>query len=612
MYASNSQCVQLNTPGGSALDSLEQAHRQLLQLDELESASLESTPRSGNESNGTEAIRQFLQLAVESGRQIDFPGERQQAQGLIDYWVATLYSLNPAGMRRMELQQKVLAPFDQHEVDDQVARVQAKTNQLSEDSRKLLSSILLRMVRLDAETGEFNPEPAALSTLQSLGSEEAVNRLIHDFESLGVFRHQTVVSTNEPGLGLDKRAFLRQWPFLRDALNQRRKLGETAAYWNQARRDPGLLLSTGKLLEEVQAYHDLNSLEKQFVDESTRARFSSDRLKKRILTGGVVLFAVLALVGAVLANSRSSALHKLDARNQKLVEITETLNTTLAERDDALTRSIKNAEAATTNAKFAQQKREEAVSEKAKSDAALASLRGLVEELLDAKTGIDVPERIRVKAAELRTRYEQSFQDLHRTQTVMSPQEVGPGRRLQTPDGTIWSTSGVFVRKPDGTIGTLTPRFAYGDVSNTKLQIGNFQVTRAELSKGARPSDGAKSLDLTDLTLGEVKSDAPVSNKLPDGTVITDWVRNPRVGQSVYGYGARSGKSREVKILEIQPDGTLVTDRISSPGDAGGPVITSDGKLIGIMISSDGKDKTFIKPVHELMSEFNLQILPTK
>lgn len=57
MYASNSQCVQLNTPGGSALDSLEQAHRQLLQLDELESASLESTPRSGNESNGSEAIR---------------------------------------------------------------------------------------------------------------------------------------------------------------------------------------------------------------------------------------------------------------------------------------------------------------------------------------------------------------------------------------------------------------------------------------------------------------------------------------------------------------------------------------------------------------------------
>ena len=556
---------------------------------------------------------------MESGRQIDFPGERQQAQGLIDYWVATLYSLNPAGMRRMELQQKVLAPFDQHEVDDQVARVQAKTNQLSEDSRKLLSSILLRMVRLDAETGEFNPEPAALSTLQSLGSEEAVNRLIHDFESLGVFRHQTIVSTNEPGLGLDKRAFLRQWPFLRDALNQRRKLGETAAYWNQARRDPGLLLSTGKLLEEVQAYHDLNSLEKQFVDESTRARFGSDRLKKRILAGGVILFAVLALVAALLANSRSAAL-KNETQAKKNLEIltgkmgvqNEDLKKTTNELAAALKRSIENAEAATTNAKFAQQKREEAVSEKAKSDAAMASLRELVEELLDAKTGANVPEQIREKATELRQRYEKSFHDLHRSQTETPSEEVGSGSRLKTPNGNIWSTSGVFVQKPDGTRGVLTPRYVYGDAGNAIAQIGNVQVTRAELFQGVKPGGGTKSLDLTDLTLGEVTSDAPVSNKLPDGTVITDWVRNPQVGQTVYGYGALTGKSREVKILEIQKDGTLVVDRISAPGDGGGPVITSDGKLVGIIISSNGKDKTFIKPVHELMSEFNLQILPTK
>ncbi|MFO1043986.1 MAG: hypothetical protein U0941_19555 [Planctomycetaceae bacterium] len=620
MLASSSQSVQLNTPRGSTLDALEQAHRELLLRDDsVESTALESITRSRNDSSSVGQIMDFLQQAVESGREIDFPKERQRAQGLIDYWVASLYSLDPAGMRRLGPQRTVLAPFDQHRLDEQVARVEARTQQLSGDARKQLSHILLRMFRLDAETGEFYPVPVPLSTLQLLGAEGVVDRLIADFEELGVFRRQPVDPSGEPGLGLDKCAFLRQWPLLKETLYQRRQLAEAATYWNQTQRDPGLLISTGALLEEVQDYHDLSPLERQFVDESTRVRIRLDRQKRYALTGGMVVCSVLALVAAILANSRSIALKNetlakkdLEDLNGKMRVQNEELKKTLEDLRIAIAKANENAEVAAKNAKFAKLKLEEAVTEKTKSDAALASLRGLVEELLDAKTSANVPEQIREKAAELRSRYEQSFQDLHRVQIETQSDEIGPGSRLKTTDGNIWSTSGVFIQKPDGTRGVLTPRYVFGDAGNAKAQIGNVPVTLAELSKGSKPSKQSKSLDLTDLTLGEVTSIAPVSNKLPDGTVITDWVRNPQVGQAVYGYGAMTGKSRAVKILEIQKDGTLVVDRFSAPGDGGGPVITSDGRLVGIIISSDGKDKTFVKPVHDLMSEFNLQILPTK
>ena len=61
-----------------------------------------------------------------------------------------------------------------------------------------------------------------------------------------------------------------------------------------------------------------------------------------------------------------------------------------------------------------------------------------------------------------------------------------------------------------------------------------------------------------------------------------------------------TGQSDEAEIVEIRKDGTIVvTPRISTPGDAGGPVITNDGKLVGLIVGSNGDDRTFIAPACE-------------
>jgi hypothetical protein len=105
------------------------------------------------------------------------------------------------------------------------------------------------------------------------------------------------------------------------------------------------------------------------------------------------------------------------------------------------------------------------------------------------------------------------------------------------------------------------------------------------------------------LDVARIDNNTPVSNRIAGGKPITEWVREPKVGMKVRGYGATSGTSDEVPILEIRPNGEIVIPRISAPGDAGGPVVDSQNRLVGLIMGSDGKDKTFVMPCQPFLEQ---------
>jgi hypothetical protein len=574
------------------------------------------------------SILKFLEEAVASGRMIDHPVDRREAQGLIDYWVATFYSQDPGKARRLGLRMMILAPFDQKVLDETVESAQKLTSTMNDDQRQLLRRVLLRLVKLNATSREFAVMPVAQQVLELLGPPEDVRRLLRRLEEAGVLRQELIPPTNVPGVSLSHQALLRKWPFLQEAMERRLKLAEAADYWQQTNNDDGLLITTHDLLEEVRDYHDLTDLERRFVNKSLSQRAKNDRYLNYALWGGMVLFAILAIAGGLLARSRSDALAKVSVLIGDLKDTNDELSQqSIQLENQALVILEKNKEleakktvlesalaASDANAKLVTQKLEEAQAEKKRSDETLVTLQNLLNDLLDAKMGADVPEFLREKATEVKAKYKESFQSIENSNARTPGKVIQPGMAIYSSEGKIGSTAGVFLQDPQGQNYLLAPTFVADAASDHRVRLNSgSENAPTESYYAAFETDYLKGINVTDLAAAKLDPAAPVSNKLPDGTVISGWVKNPVIGMMVKGFGASTGANpKEVEILDIQEDGTIVTPRISAPGDAGGPVITKDGKLVGLIMGSNGSDKTFVKPAYKFFKESNLTLLRTQ
>jgi hypothetical protein len=312
-----------------------------------------------------ERVVEFIRRAVATGAVLDAPEDRKQAQGLIDYWAASLQTEYRDAARvgevaRVKPPTTVLAEFNPAKIRAAATAADEWLAGLSEEDRNIARRLVLRLVRLRAAEPVFDLVPAARGALHYQGpSAERVDDLIRGLIKGGVVRRSPGQSPENDQIVLRSADLMTEWKALASWLDERLRFRAAVAEWDaeRARADraavprtidrvdrwltrtlsklgrsinkrlgPALLwlrrrsglmtpsdrLLSGEELESARAYHDRSPKEKQFIDES-RARQQLASESNRVLMGAFALMFLAATVGWIFAGM-SALFWRVEAR----------------------------------------------------------------------------------------------------------------------------------------------------------------------------------------------------------------------------------------------------------------------------------------------------------
>src|SRR5262245_4216408 len=297
------------TPAGKrfeSLDALRAAHAALLGAVSPERLSARDEER----------VREFLDRAGATGAILDAPADRRLAQGLIDYWVASLLTDNPdqaaAGAGRAV--SRLLAPFSADTVKKSIDAADAWVATLSPEDQALVRRIMLRLVRLSRDGKSFEPVPAARAALFDVApSEDRANELLNGLAGAGVVRIAPGDTADADQVTLRSPSLMTDWERFAGWLRERQGFRNTVLNWDRTGRPQNELLQK-EALEEVRTYHDRNDLERAFIEESRYRELRKSERTRRLAWGlGLALLleataATAAIWGWVVAvkNSRKA------------------------------------------------------------------------------------------------------------------------------------------------------------------------------------------------------------------------------------------------------------------------------------------------------------------
>ena len=294
-----------DSPPFDTLEAMKARHKELLRTAEKEETI--DTVRA--------RVLEFLSRGTATGLVLDNPGDRRVAQGLIDYWKATLYTqlrgeVEPSAPCPTET---VLKEFPEDDSVKLATAAEGAVAVLTPEDRDVARQILQRLVRLEPAVREFHPVAAPRAALDELGNVGQVVRVVHALESAGVIR-----SVPAPGgdtqIELAAAHLVRTWPRYADWLKDRLAFRTAAYLWQQHERHSSGLLA-GRLLGAVAGYRDLDAVESEFMLAS---QASTERARKVQLWTGigtlVVAIAVLSVIAALQsARAESERQRALDA-----------------------------------------------------------------------------------------------------------------------------------------------------------------------------------------------------------------------------------------------------------------------------------------------------------
>ena len=190
--------------------------------------------------------------------------------------------------------------------------------QLSDSERIAARRILLRLADAGDEGTTFVRRRVALDEL-------APERDGHTAAALGVLVDSRLVTADEGAVEVAHEALLREWPRLREWLEEdaegrrlHQHLIHAARDWEDADRDPGELYRGARLASALDwnAGHegDLNELERQFLAESraeaeheAEHQRRTNRRLRGLLAGLAVLLALAVVAGIAALNQRGDA-----------------------------------------------------------------------------------------------------------------------------------------------------------------------------------------------------------------------------------------------------------------------------------------------------------------
>ncbi|MFJ8107455.1 hypothetical protein [Streptomyces sp. NPDC096132] len=179
-------------------------------------------------------------------------------------------------------------------------------DRLDARSRRTAERVFLRLVKFGDDTHDTR-RPVRYADLLGHGSrsDEAA-------EIIETFTRGRLLTREQDTVTITHEVLLRAWPRLREWIEAhrarytaRQRLDDTAAAWQEADRDPGLLYR-GHRLDEARALADekdtgeCGPVVSAFLAASVRQRHRTRRIRQGVLAGLTVL-AVLAAFSAVLA-----------------------------------------------------------------------------------------------------------------------------------------------------------------------------------------------------------------------------------------------------------------------------------------------------------------------
>ncbi|HYT89094.1 MAG TPA: hypothetical protein VEL76_10335, partial [Gemmataceae bacterium] len=166
----------------ASLGAMRAAHAELL----------EKVPDQNLKPEDIDRVKAFLKKGAATGALLDNPADRKAAQGLLDYWRATLYAESRGGSPEQlaatqagqRLTDAVLASFDQQTVRGVAEAAEGAISTFP--SAELTRRLLLRLVRLTPNARAFEPDPADRATLEQLGDPERVRETLDQLTRAGV------------------------------------------------------------------------------------------------------------------------------------------------------------------------------------------------------------------------------------------------------------------------------------------------------------------------------------------------------------------------------------------------------------------------------------------
>jgi uncharacterized protein YoaH (UPF0181 family) len=267
----------------ASMDGLRHAHDEL--FDELPNLSVEERKKAD------ERIEEFIGRAISTGKILDTVNDRREAQGLIDYWVASTFT-RPRNGTLTEIAShqgsgeasattasasdvlyggrpdNQLETFDPAVIGAAADLGEKFIQSLSAQKRDLARQILFRLIHFPDAGENFTSAPADLDELRKFGNPAEVAELVEGLRGAGVL---TVKPAEEAGGGdvvtLRYIAFTRRWKWLVDELKKRMSFRDLALSWVGSGRSNGALLDR-KLNRGFREYNNLNEWETEFVNKS--------------------------------------------------------------------------------------------------------------------------------------------------------------------------------------------------------------------------------------------------------------------------------------------------------------------------------------------------------
>jgi hypothetical protein len=237
------------------------------------------------------------------------------AQGLLDYWKATLYTQ----LREAEVEPAapcptttVLKDFPEDDSAKLVADAEACVTSLAPEDREVARRLLQRLARLESAVRELHPVAVPRAALDELGNVGQVVRVIHSLEKAGVIR-SSITPLGEPRVELAAGHLIRTWPRYSEWLKERLAFRTAAYLWQQHNRHSSALTS-GPTLAEASGYRDLDAVEGEFFHSSRRHEAHIQRVRTR---GGFALLALAILVLLIVIILQWRVM-KSDKANQSL------------------------------------------------------------------------------------------------------------------------------------------------------------------------------------------------------------------------------------------------------------------------------------------------------
>ncbi len=565
-------------------------------------------------------LARFLKVGADLGALLDLPGDRETAQGMLDYWTATIslaQTASPPDVAADSTSQSavaepaVLKPFDLKKTQEQVNAIESKVAAFTEPHKALARRILIHVVNLNDDGKTVALVPASQETLRSFGPPAEVDQVLAALVEVEALRAEEDEGRRYYTLACE--SLLRTWDRLRIWWRSRIAFRKAAEFWQQRHRDTTALFDEGALLDEALTYRDLGALEREFADASNRRFTKRAKDKNRNLRYAVAVLGVLITIGAALlllliikygeakhaTAAEKQAKSTLEKRNQELITAIKQKEKAFEEKDNAHKLAVDAAAKNKENADAYWKLREKLTAWSITLDENFKRLPKRVQQ-------VDFIEENHRRIQDWLAEYTTTSAGA----TDLPTGTLHIGARIKVNNRPQIGTLCCFVQDAHGKTYFAAPRFLLdGELGDTVMQVDGKDGKETVVGT-IHDFNQPRGNDLVSVAFARLDPNTkPVNRAFMSQVKVVKLAGTVTPGMKVMMAGAFSGEAVGNVIRVNDKTGEIITTKMSEPGDAGAPVVNENGELIGMLVIRRGEENTLI-PVGPTLKRLGLKLLP--